>query len=116
VLDVGAGCGKFAIGAARSELEIVGYERDPQLVELATRVAREVHANARFFVGDATRVAWDEFDCVYMFRPLDDDDVDGVTRLEASLDDARIGMVLVTFNRFGGRVPGRFDLISEERV
>jgi SAM-dependent methyltransferase len=118
VLDVGAGCGKFCIAAAAAhpELQIVGCERDPRLVELAAQCATGMAvSNVRFVTGDATRMPWTDFDGIYMFRPFDDD-VEAIHRIERLLDDARLGMVVVTYNRFGGRVPAGWELVCEERI
>ncbi|MGZ3449451.1 MAG: methyltransferase domain-containing protein [Polyangiales bacterium] len=119
VLDVGAGCGKFCIAAAMScrSLELVGWERDPHLVEIATSVAATLGVpNARFVAGDASRVSWGEFEGIYLFRPFDDEELEEIQRIERSLEEARLGMVVVTFNRFGGRVPIGWELAREERV
>jgi SAM-dependent methyltransferase len=118
VLDVGAGCGKFCIAAAEvhPELQIVGCERDPSLVEIATRAATAMAAdNVRFVSGDATRMSWTDFDGIYIFRPFDED-VEAIHRIERSLEDARLGMVVVTFNRFGGRIPAGWELVHAERI
>lgn len=131
VLDVGSGCGKFCLVAAATapELEFVGIEHRPHLVDVARDAAHRLRIpNAHFYVGDATRPAWNEFDGYYFFNPFAenafaaedrfDDTVDcsderlvaDVQRVEGALASVRVGSVVVTYRCFGGRFPGCYEL------
>ena len=65
-LDVASGTGEVSLRAARRGADVVGVDLAPPLVEAATRNAQEAGLDARFEVGDAERLAFDdaEFDVV----------------------------------------------------
>lgn len=57
LLDLFCGAGLAGLHAAREDAEVIGVESDPRSLSLAQRVAESVGARARFFLGDAVRVA-----------------------------------------------------------
>lgn len=138
VLDVGAGCGKpCCIGALVTTALWHGVERDPELVATAyaTAVALRVDHRTSFSVGDATRIAWNRFDAVYLFNPFEaalfaDGPLDEpyyqtrrwlayCDELEATEDrlaDMPAGTRVVTYHGFGGDLPGNYSLAYRDPV
>lgn len=129
VLDVGSGIGKFClVGAAASDLDFVGIEQRPHLVEAANALARELGLDARARFVRATLDTFDVegFDCLYLYNPFaenlyaPDSWLDSTVALntdrfradirtvERILLGAPMGTKLITYFGFGGRVPNGF--------
>lgn len=137
VLDVGSGAGKFCMGAAAAvpTLELVGVEHRPELVAIASALARRLGLqNARFEVGDAVRSDWSQHDGLYFFNPygenlfgdpaeyLDETVELSCRRFQAEIEqtelrlvDAPVGTIVATYHGYGGRIPASFDLAAAER-
>ncbi len=137
VLDIGAGPGKFCLGAGAAEpsLSFTGVEHRPELVEVAASLAaRWGLGNVHFEVGDATERAWELHDGLYFFNPFGenlfgdpseylDDTVElscrrfqrDIERTEGLLVDAAVGTVVATYHGFGGRIPTSYELVQAER-
>jgi SAM-dependent methyltransferase len=137
VLDVGAGVGKFCIGAALAvpHADFVGVEWRPHLVRLAGQLAGALGlSNTRFIHADALDVDWSAYDAFYFYNPfaeqlfssafvLDrtiDFDPDNfmpyVTEARARLAMARIGTRVVTYHGFGAPPPLGYELVCKERI
>lgn len=137
VLDIGSGVGKFCLVAAClcPNIEFTGIEQRPHLVDAARVAGDSLGAdNARFFVGDATRISWSGIDGLYLYNPFaenifeDDDPLDrtvelsesrmvaDVRRVLAALVGAPVGTCMVTYNSFGGPIPATYDLVHSERA
>jgi SAM-dependent methyltransferase len=137
VLDVGSGPGKFCIVGAASapNIEFVGVEQRPHLVEVADRLARGLGTrNATFRLGDVTTTPWSDFDALYVFNsfaentflPCDrfDDSVElssirfvaEVLRVARKLAELPEGTLLLTYHGLGGPIPDAYTRLSVERV
>ncbi len=135
VLDVGSGAGKFALvaGVSFEDLFVVGVEQRSELVDVA-RAARKALGvpNVRFLHGDATDVAWGEFDGFYFYNSFaenlfdPDDRIDDqatlsfarfardVQRTAKLLRSAPAGVSVATFYSCSGRIPCTFELAHQE--
>lgn len=137
ILDVGAGPGKFCIAAALAYPagEFTGIEHRAPLVEVARELALELRVpNARFYVGDATQIRWSDFDGFYFYNPFaenifieehcfdtsvelsDRRFLSDLLRTEDAMASARLGTCLVTYHRFGGRIPACYELMHAEQA
>jgi len=137
VLDVGSGAGKLVLVAACSapDIDFEGVEHRPRLVAAARSLGRRLRiANARFRVGDATDVAWGDFDGVYLFNPFAENlwarearldqrielgearHARDVLRVERALREASPGTAVVTYNGAGAAIPASYDLAREEHT
>jgi predicted RNA methylase len=137
VLDVGAGAGKFALvaAAAQQELSFVGIEQREPLVHVARMAAIRLGINnARFLIGDVTKVPWGDFDGFYFFNPLaenlyaDEDCIDhgvelsesrffhDVLRIESALRVAPLRTAVVSYHGTSGRMPTCYELSHSERA
>jgi SAM-dependent methyltransferase len=126
VLDVGSGAGKFCITAASAipEVEFVGVEWRPYLIQVARSIAaRSAVSNVQFIQADALDIDWSEFDAFYFFNPFAEqmfdegfkldgaiasDPLDFITYVGAvrqRLARARLGTRVVTFHGFGATPP-----------
>jgi SAM-dependent methyltransferase len=135
VLDVGAGVGKFVLAAALAEpeLDFVGVEQRPHLVEVARRARRTLGiANAHFHIAEATTVSWRRFDAFYFFNSLaenlfdEEDRLDDcveltherfareVLRVECTLRRAPLGTLVATYHGLSGRIPACYDPEASE--
>jgi predicted RNA methylase len=133
VLDVGSGVGKFAVVAALAAgLNVTGVEHRPQLVASARSAAARYQASVRFVCARIEEVDARAFDAFYLFNPFGenlvgadeqlDDAVtlsskrfaEDVTLVERWLEDAPAGTSLVTYNGFGGRIPGSYRMTSSQ--
>jgi SAM-dependent methyltransferase len=131
VLDVGAGVGKFClVGGLSSSLRFVGLEQLPELVQTADQLAHAMGIDDQvcFVQTDALGVALPSFDALYFYNPFDESTLqegdssaarvesrDGrlareVAWAEQLLQGLPAGVLVVTYNGFGGRVPDSFDL------
>ncbi len=136
VVDIGSGAGKFCVAAALAGgSRFVGVEQRSNLVDEARTLART------FGVED--RVAWihgrfrarrtPSAEAYYLYNPFGenlygeagqlDDQVElsfdrhanDVEEVEALLQRAQLGTYLLTYNGFGGRVPGGFQEVRVDR-
>jgi hypothetical protein len=137
VLDVGSGCGKFALVAATEAPEVwfAGVEQRRHLVEIAREAqVRLGLSNVTFLVGEATRTSWLGYDGLYFFNPFaenlfdDGEEIDRsielskqrfleyVVRCERALHAAPLGTTVVTYHGLSGRVPACYELCMNERA
>lgn len=135
VLDVGSGPGKFCLAAAAAArgLTFTGIEQRAELVDLARAAAGRLGlSNAKFRLGDALGADFGAFDALYFFNPFGEnlfDDEEAfdhhversgerymaeVACIEQMLIEARLGLVVVTYHGFGGRIPSCFELATAE--
>lgn len=131
VLDVGSGVGKFAVIATlTAELEVHGVEHRAHLVHEARRAALAYASSARFSHAPIESITPRDYDGFYLFNPFGENLVHptnrldrtvplgpprygkDVERVECWLSRAAVGTSIVTYNGFGGRVPGSFELVS----
>jgi hypothetical protein len=135
VLDVGSGCGKFVLAAAAAapDIQFIGVEHRRQLVDIASRARTALGlANARFKVGDVTRMGWSTFDGFYLFNPLAENLLEAPERIDASVNlsqrrlegdahrieralrRAPIGTALVTYHGASSRIPSSYEVDAAE--
>lgn len=133
-LDVGSGAGKLCVVAALSaNVRWIGLEHRPPLVESARRLASRFALGSQvdFHVGALGEARIPAVDAYYLYNPFGEnlygylDRIDGqvelgreryakdIAHMEALLEEAAVGTLLVTYNGFGGRVPATF---TERRV
>jgi SAM-dependent methyltransferase len=131
VLDVGSGVGKFCtIGAHVTDLEYVGVERRPYLVDIAVDLASALGTTSRttFVAGGLDAIELRDYDALYLYNPFNegfldrrswlDDTVElspdvaanDIARVEDALAALDVGTQLVTYHGYGGRVPDCFHL------
>lgn len=114
VLDIGSGVGKAChVGALASDKHWSGVERDPRLVRIATRAARDlgIEARTRFVAGEARELDWSRFGGVYLFNPFDED-VQEIVGVERKLLTLHPGARVVTYYGFGGEMPVVFEMVE----
>ena len=131
VLDVGAGVGKMClVGALVTGAMWWGIEQDATQVAAARSAAwvLDVGKRTRFVQGDASRLAWDEFDAIYFYNPFGtlmlaphaSPFVRYATlqamlrRIAQRLAAVREGTRVVTYHGWGGDLPPGYRLISRE--
>ncbi len=132
VLDVGSGVGKLClVGALTTSGRFHGVEQRPHFVAAARAAAARLDlGSARFTCGNMNSVDWRQFESFYLFNPFAeyfaallepfDAEVKEDQRLHAEyvrhvheqLERAPAGTRVVTYNGFGGELPGgyRMDL------
>jgi SAM-dependent methyltransferase len=135
ILDLGSGAGKFCLAAAvaRPDLDLIGVEQRPHLVETASLAAFRLGLdNVRFHAGDATLAPLDGIDGLYLYNPFGENrcppserldftvelsegryDRD-VARVASLLAAARPGLVMITYHGFGGPIPATWELVRAE--
>lgn len=132
VVDIGSGAGKFCVaGALFGQCRFTGLEQRPFLVRSARALARlfDVNDRVRFVDGALGTVPAPIADAYYFFNPFGDysfgfghlADMNGecsdarrthdVAAAEQLLRRAAVGTWVLTFNGFGGRMPGGYDLV-----
>jgi predicted RNA methylase len=131
VLDVGAGVGKLClVGALVTGATWWGIEQDAVQVAAANHAAwlLDVGRRTRFVHGDASRLAWDEFDAVYFYNPFGTLMLpphaspfvryatvqNTLRRIEQRLATLRPGTRIVTYHGFGGTLPAGYSCTSRE--
>lgn len=131
VLDVGSGVGKMClVGALVTGATWWGIEQDATQVAAARSAAwvLDIGRRTRFVHGDASRLAWDEFDAIYFYNPFStlmlaphaSPFVRYATlqatlrRIEQRLAGVREGTRVVTYHGWGGNLPAGYTLISRE--
>lgn len=122
VLDIGSGAGKFCVVAAATcpELQLLGIERNVELVATARALAHALCLpNARFVLGDVLRVGWSSFDALYSFNPFVDEWTEvgqPALQLTSRLAQSRPGTVLATYFCCGAPIPATFELIGDDMI
>jgi SAM-dependent methyltransferase len=132
-VDIGSGAGKFcAVAALASGCRIVGIEQRAALVEVARELVRSLQLEARvsFEVGSISAVPAAE--AYYLYNPFSEnhyrpetriDDavehsgrrfIEDVAAAEQLLSDAPVGTYVITYNGFGGELPGTYHRIRRE--
>jgi hypothetical protein len=132
VTDIGSGAGKFCVaGALFGQCRFVGLERCPPLVASARALARmfDVNGRVRFGRGALGEVRAPAADAYYFFNPFgeyhfgssDQASIDADASLrryfrdiafaERLLRRASPGTWALTYNGFGGRIPGDYRLV-----
>jgi predicted RNA methylase len=134
IVDVGSGVGKFGVVAAlaRPGLRVRGVEQRAALVEVARALVRALQLEARvsFEVGSIAAVPPAE--AYYLYNPFGEhhyrpetriDDavehsgrrfVEDVAAAEQLLSDAPAGTYVITYNGFGGQMPGTYRRVRQE--
>ena len=135
VLDVGAGVGKFCIVTSLAlDHPVTGIEQRSHLVDAARRAAAQYEAPTTFEHGTIEDVDAARFDAFYFFNPFaenvfDADEqldrevelserrwFDDLALVERWLSAARDGTLVITYNGFGGRIPGSYRLVRRTFV
>ncbi|HEX4353409.1 MAG TPA: methyltransferase domain-containing protein [Polyangiales bacterium] len=138
VVDIGSGSGKFCVGAALAgNARFTGIEQRPRLVAAARELAKTfgVGDRVQFLEGSFPAVTAEGADAYYLYNPfaenrLDvsnciDDDVElsdvryheDIASIGALLRRSPIGTCLITYNGFGGKVPGGYRRVrSDDRL
>lgn len=136
VLDIGSGSGKLCVvAAACGDASFVGLEQRTALADEATALAARFGLSDRvtFVNGSLGEVPLPEVDAFYLYNPFGenvfgpeshiDESVElsdrryfeDVARVEALLREAPVGTALVTYNGFGGTIPGSFCEVAVDR-
>jgi SAM-dependent methyltransferase len=136
VLDVGCGPGKFCLVAGRQHpnIHFLGIDRRERLVQIGMQLAQQRNAtNVTLSVGDVTQVAWDGYDGFYFFNPFAESTFEAsdrfddeasysvqrfgveLLRVEALLERAAPGTVVVTYHGLGGPIPASYELDGDVR-
>lgn len=137
VVDIGSGAGKFCIAAALAgHCHFMGLEQRSRLVASARTLARlfDVDDRVSFVESALGDIAAPTADAYYLFNPFGvyrfgshdhlDDDVEirveryarDVAAVENLLQRARVGTCVLTYNGFGGRVPGSYRQIRVDHA
>lgn len=132
VVDIGSGAGKFCVAAALlGRGQFIGLEQRPRLVAAARALAHSfgVGDRACFVQGALGEVALPVADAYYLYNPFGenlfgpvehlDEEVElserryarDVARVERLLRRAPVGTYVLTYNGFGGRMPGLYEQI-----
>lgn len=134
VLDIGAGCGKFAIiGALTTELDFTGIEHRQGLATTGQQVIEAFGIpRARILHGTLDTVDFSAYDAFYLFNPFEEATfqpsrwVDrsvplseegsrqDIARVEEALARAPTGTCVVTYHGFGGVMPTEYRHLAEE--
>jgi predicted RNA methylase len=136
VLDIGSGSGKLCVvAAACCDAAFVGIEQRKDLADEATALASRFGLSDRvsFVNGSLGEVPLPDVDAYYLYNPFGenvfgpeshiDETVElsdrryfaDVARVEALLREAKVGTALVTYNGFGGTIPGSFCEVAVDR-
>lgn len=114
-------------------LELHGIEQRPRLVRLGAGLVRRFgFTNIRLASGDATSADWDAYQGFYFFNPFTENVFEAcdrfdstadlsslrfgrdLLRVDALLNRARIGTVVVTYHGLGGPIPSSYELVAQE--
>lgn len=135
VLEVGSGPGKFVVaGALMSDLHFTGIEHRPSLHRVAYELsgAMDVRGQTTFLNAAVEAVDLTGFDALYLFNPFAENHFSASEQLdrsveltaarfrrdvgtvEAALQRGPIGMLVMTYHGFGGRIPGNFFPLRSE--
>jgi len=137
VVDVGSGAGKFCVAAAlASRCSFIGIEQRPRLVEAARALARifDVDDRVRFVEAAISHSVVPAADAYYLYNPFGEnlfgsaerlgDDVElGLERYERDIafmeeffERAPVGIYVIKYNGFGGRMPRSYDEVIVDRA
>lgn len=135
VVDIGSGVGKFCIaGALASRSSFIGIEQRGELIKVARGIAQifDLGPRVRFIEGVFGEVTVPAAHCYYFFNPFGeglferadqlDDDVEvsqarslrDIHLAEQLLEAAPIGTYVMTYNGFGGTLPGGYDFLRTD--
>lgn len=134
VVDIGAGAGKFCVATAlASSCRLVGFEQRRWLVEAARTLADTFRVGERveFVQGALGEVSPPLGDAYYFYNPFgenlfldghlaedvelgDERYVRDVEAAEELLRGAPVGTYALTYNGFGGRMPGAYRLVRTD--
>lgn len=136
VVDIGSGTGKFCIATALAgRSHFIGLEQRARLVQVARSLAKLFACDDRvsFMEGAFSKISVFSADAYYLYNPFGenlfgcDDHLDeevelgadryarDIAAVEEMLADARSGTCLLTYNGFGGRVPGTYRELRVDR-
>ena len=137
VVDIGSGAGKFCVAGALygGRTRYLGLEHRPRLVAGARFLARtlRVEPQVRFVHGVLGTARLPEPDAYYLYNPFGentfrdtnhlDEDVElseeryfeDIRRVESLLGHASTGTYVLTYNGFGGYVPGGYREVRVDR-
>lgn len=136
VVDIGSGVGKFCVAAAlRTHCTFIGVEHRPRLSEVARYVAElfDVEERVQFVTAAFDEVEAPAAGCYYLFNPFGENlfepherlreqadlnhfrYLDDVGRVEQLLEAAPVGTYVMTYNGFGGSIPGDFEQVRVDR-
>lgn len=136
VADIGSGVGKFCIAAALfGRCRFMGLEQRPWLVAAARNLAQlfRVDDRVRFITGAVGATAPPRAEAYYFYNPfaenlfppsdrLDDNVELGQARYARDIAIAEdflrrvpVGTFILTYNRFGGRIPGGYEEVRIAR-
>lgn len=137
VVDIGSGAGKFCVSAAlASRCQYTGIEQRAHLVESASELARlfAVDDRVQFVHGTFGEMPLPVADAYYVFNPFEESFFSDGSALDSSvelsparyardlcamaklLEHARIGTYLLTYNGFGGSIPGIYQELFVDRT
>jgi SAM-dependent methyltransferase len=134
VVDIGSGAGKLCAVAALAlpQLRVTGIEQRAALVEVARALVRALQLEARvsFAVGSIAAVPAAE--AYYLYNPFSENHyrpetrideavehsgrrfIEDVSAAEQLLSDAPAGTHVITYNGFGGQMPGTYIRLRRE--
>jgi SAM-dependent methyltransferase len=136
VVDIGSGAGKFCIaGALFGKSRFIGLEQYSWLVTAARALADQFDLSERvvFVNGALGAVPTPVGDAYYLFNPFaeyvfssgepgaaevtfsEEQRERDVAAAQQLLWDASEGTVVLTYNGFGGRMPGNYELVRIDR-
>lgn len=133
VVDIGSGTGKFCVAAAlMTPCRFIGLEQRASLVDMARALADlfDVSDRVTFLSGDFGAVPAPAADAYYLYNPFGeyDFDSDRYAELDVPFNDqtlardlfatthllslAPAGTLVITYNGFGGALPGSYEQIA----
>jgi SAM-dependent methyltransferase len=136
VIDLGSGAGKFCVAAALAGgASFTGIEQRPRLVTAARELAHlfGVSDRVRFVAGTIGEIPIPPADVYYFYNPFGenlfphDDCIDtdvelgderylrDVALVEGLLRDFPVGTHVLTYNGFGGVIPGSYRAVRTDR-
>jgi SAM-dependent methyltransferase len=136
VVDLGSGAGKFCVAAAIAGVaSFTGIEQRPRLVAAARELAHSfgVSDRVRFVAGTMGEVPIPAANAYYLYNPFGenlfphDDCIDtdvelgdqrylrDVALVEGLLRDFPVGTHVLTYNGFGGVIPGSYRAVRTDR-
>ncbi len=136
VLDIGSGVGKFCVAAAlASRCHYTGLEHRGHLVTCARNLARTfgVEARTHFIHGALGEARLPTVDAYYLFNPFEENVLEPTERIDESVGlsgerltrdlealhllllRAPVGTYVLTYNGFGGDLPGSYSRMRVDR-
>lgn len=135
VVDIGAGVGKFCVATALGcSATFTGLEHRPRLVSEAQALARlfGVEERVQFLTGEFGRAHTPAAECYYFFNPFGENLFDATEQLSGDVDlshgrhlrdiaaaesflaSVPVGTYVLTYNGFGGKLPGDFHEVRSD--